>query len=304
MLVKDPKAMREIMSRLNENTIDASKKISRVKGTLYGDSGAGKTVILTLLAKKLIKPGQIVLFIDRSEGWVSLRNHKDANLPDDVKIVEFESIEQLSVIADAIYRKVGYFGDVGAVVLDDADLMASDQLNNIWAKRVMENTSTLDKDKPERPDYLKLLMQFMEVITDIYKKTPDVHLLMTAHTGKTKNKEGAVLGVFPGFSPALADQIKAEQTFVGRLTAKAVSKDDTRYERFVQTYPTSMVDAKTRIRFPKVNNPVGSFISDIVEWSSTGLPEITEKEAVKLEITGKTIVTEADLEIMSADDDD
>lgn len=296
MLLKgnDPEFKR-LAASLNDDLASADTKVSRIKGVIYGASGVGKSVLAAVLAKKLTNKD--IIFVDRTDGFLSLRNHDNWNLTDRIKVVTYESIEQLSVLAAMVQYKQGNYDNVGAIIFDDADLMLDSQLNLVWDKRVQEGSSSLPDDKPERPDYLKAQKQFMQVINDVYDNTPGVHLLMTAQETERKNDQGTTLGYRPGFSPATGLEIKALQQLVVRLTAKQdKSADEVTYTRTVQVHPTSRIDAKTRVGFTQVDVPYMEFISTVTDWSLNGKPQENEREATKrdIETVKSTKVTDDD----------
>ncbi len=311
MIVKDRSEVNAILARMESSAVDAAEKKGRLKAVLYGDSGVGKTVLAVGTAQAITPPDKEIIFVDRTEGWASLKNHP--SLLRRVRVIPFESIDQLSVLANAVFWKGGSFNNVGAIIFDDADFMVADHLNVIWGKRVEANTSTLDPDKPERPDYLKVQKQFMEVLSDIYTKTPDVHLIMTAGTGEKKSDDGkVVLKTFPGFSPALAKEIKSLQGVVGYVKAKEVKNredpDTATYERTIQVYPTSMIDAKSRLGIGTLRMPVNDFVHFLTEWVENGGTEDNEKKSVLLELETSKLVTGDDILIgtieVTDDDDD
>lgn len=214
----DPSDRKKFLDQMREAPL-LEEKVSRIKGCFYGDNGVGKTVGAVAAIRRIIGPDPIIIFVDVNEGYDSLRNHKA--LKKNVKPIPFQSIEQLYVIAEAIFKRSPGFENVGGIVLDDADFMANIDLNYLWHKRVEEKAdSKLDPDKPERPEYLKLGFRFTEVLEYVFSNTPDVHLMMTAHIGEKKTDDGkTVLKTFPGFNPALTKEIEGRLQFVGYMTA-------------------------------------------------------------------------------------
>lgn len=63
----------DLLEELRKSIVSMDKTESFMKGCIYGPSGVGKTVFTMKLAKRICPPGKKILFIDASEGWVSLK---------------------------------------------------------------------------------------------------------------------------------------------------------------------------------------------------------------------------------------
>jgi hypothetical protein len=304
MLIKDKGEIKALLDRMEKGAKSPDEKRSRIKGILYGPKGGGKTILAVRTAKRLLKgTGKKIIFVDNTEGWESLKNHPDLLEGVEIKVVDFESIEQLSVLAGAIFfEETELFTNVGAIIFDDANRMAEKQLNRLWATRV-EKGSTLDPDKPERPEYLKLQIQFMEVVNDIITKTPDIHIFLTSHASEKKSADGQVIiKTFPGFNPALSEALGGSMNIVAYMKAKEKDRNNPVYERIVQVHPTSTIDAKTRVGFPTVRVTDNEFVKHVVAWSESGGNEESENAAVKRDI--ETMKTSTDDDILSLSEDD
>lgn len=285
----------EILNRMKAHPMLENLQ-SRVKGCIFGPNGAGKTVAAVGLARKLIGPDKLIVFVDYTEGYDSLRNHK--GLIPNVLPIPYESMEQLYVIAESVYRNIPPFVNVGAIIFDDMDFMTASELTLLWHKRVKENPgSKSDKDKPDRPEYLKLTFRVSEILDFIIKQTPNVHLLITAHDYKMKAKDSdVVIGVIPGFNPALAKEIVGKLQMAVHMTAKEVRRQDEKaeYVRSVQVHPTALIDCKTRVGCDKLRYEIGEFVNHVAEWSLQGRPEDSEAEALRRDIETSKLMTEND----------
>lgn len=297
----DPSEKTALLSRMRQNAPLLENKTSRARICIYGDNGVGKTVAAVGMARKLIGPDKQIIFVDKTEGYESLRNHK--SLVPNVRPISFESVEQLYVLAETIYAEKEPFGNVGAIILDDFDLMTAEDLNILWHNRVALGTSKLDPEKPERPEYLKLGFRTTEVLDFVLNQTPSVHLFLTAHMREKKTPDGqTVLKVFPGFNPALASEIGSRMLVIGHMTGKYVpggEKNVPSYAREIQVHPTTIVDAKSRVGCGKIKYEIGEFVQHIYEWSVEGRPQDNEADAIRMEIKTSKVET-ADDEIFGS----
>lgn len=299
----DKAKKREILQDIEDHTVDLSQKISRVKGVIYGPWGSGKTTWAMSVLRAILGPDKTIIFVDHNDGWESLRNHK--SLVPNVKVIPYRSLEQLQVIAEAVYRKAGWYANVGGIILDDADFMADDHLISLWHNRRGDSKS--DPDKPDRPEYLKLGFAFMEILETVFQHTPDIHLILTAHDGKSKSKDGQVVtGIYPGFNPALAEKIAGRVQLVGYMAARNVKRADNKpeYTRTIQVHPTGIISAKSRIGCEKVIYTDKELRQHLVKWALEGRPEDPEKDAILKEIETSRTTTNNDLIAAGEEDDD
>lgn len=282
----------EILERMRSAPM-LDKITPRLKGCIYGPNGVGKTTLAVGMLRRILGPEPLIVFVDTNEGYLSLRNHE--GLTKNVLPIPYESVEQLYVIAESVYRNIPPFVNVGGIIFDDADFMASAELNKLWHSRVKAGGSKSDPEKPARPEYLKLGFRFMEVLNFIFQQTPQVHLILTAHDGQIKNKEGdTVLKVIPGFNPALAKDIAGVMQFVVSMTAKVANRDTAEYIREIQVHPTAIVDCKTRIGCDKLKYEAIEFTRHVHNWLKAGAKEDDEKTAIRREIETSRLTTEDD----------
>lgn len=295
-MIIDDARKRELRKKMMGASNLLENKQSRAKICLYGDNGTGKTTTAVAMARKLIGPDKKIVFVDTNEGYESLRNIP--GLAKNIELVKFESAEQLYVLAELIHEGAAPYDNIGAIVFDDMDFMAAADLNRLWHDRVAKGKSTLDPDKPERPEYLKLGFLYTDTLEHIYNKTPDIHVFITTHAKEKKTKDGdTVLKIFPGFNPALANEIMGRLLVLGHMTAKEIKggeKNAARYERSIQVHPTYLIDAKSRIGCEKIRYEVMEFIAHVADWSKSGRGAENEAAAIKRDLKTSKVMTVED----------
>lgn len=242
---------------------DVNQKVGRFKGMIYGPKGAGKTVFAVRFARKICdqqKPGQDIIYVDTSEGWVSLKNHSDVTTG--VKVIRFRDYEYLKTLLLAIERKLPGFDNVGAIIFDEATKMSSRDIEKEFEKRGRS-------DAPEWPDYFKGASNIKGLLTFIYEKTPNVNFLMVGHEKTKTNEQGHPTEIRPSFTPAIAEEILGDLHLVARLTNKT-DKTKMTFNQELQVHPSATVEAKSRVApLPFKVSPV-QLVKTTLEWLSNG----------------------------------
>lgn len=283
--------------RLKEMAEDlemVTEKIPRFKGMIYGPQGAGKTVFAVGLAQQLLKgTDKTIVYVDTSEGWVSLRNHP--SLMKNVKLVRYRGYEYLETLIYALKNKVAPFDNVGAMVWDEVNRMVDRDTEIVFKARANNQSGV-----PEWPDYYKALQRVRNLTHFLYRMDPDVHLIMISHEKDKKNDQGAVILTYPSISPRINEELGGDLHVIGRLKTKTVKGSDgmPQFTRELQVHPTSRVVAKTRVGgLPVVTDPV-AFIKQTIEWLQVA-DEVKAEPAVPI---GED--TDVDLSKLLNDDSD
>lgn len=275
--------LEDALARIMASAVDASEKQSTFRGMLYGNDGTGKTVLTAQVMKSLVKPGDLLLYIDTSEGYVSLRNIP--GLSDGFKIVPFTTFEDLRILAKAIKDKVGPFANVKGIVLDELSKMVIIDANRVYEARVSgaygDKEANLAKDQgvKEGRDYMFALERFQKVWDELLDLR-DVHLIATAHQKDRVDKQGNIIGIEPNLSPKIGKHAREMLHLVAHITSRIVKDVNdlkaTAYERTAQVHPSVSVLAKCRLPIKTTSIPAASLPDIIGEWASFGGQEVSD----------------------------
>lgn len=254
------------MSKLNSllnKMVDMDSQTIRTDflGMVYGPPGTGKTTLAMLLAQKLREDGK-VLYLDSSDGWVSLRN-----IPSLMKSTlrfPIESSAELPALATALLKREKGYEDISVVVIDEISSLANEVLESV----VREATGTpADQELPdiEGRHYLPMT-RIMSSIVGQFHKVPGLHVILVAHD-REKVDHRKVTVVSPSFSPLLLKELQRRMHVTAYVTAEAKNvAGELTYVREVQSQPTKLVEAKSRIGGMPVKTDFGTWTDIIVSW--------------------------------------
>lgn len=264
-------ALKKFKSRIRDIETEVIEKKAAVLA--YGDKGTGKTTAIQALAQKLKGDGRI-LRLDSSDGWVSLDNIP--SLKRDTDNVEYATLEDLGVAADALSARKPGFEDYTVVVLDEVSTWYILALHAYVREQM-----NLPDDAPLPPfgwDYYGPVQAALLNVIQKIQLTPGLHLLMVAHEQERALKgESAAKRMVPSMGTKLAEGIGQLSHVVARFESRSVQGN---YVREVQSWPTRGVDAKSRIKELQLKMDAAKWVKTIAGWveSSQMVEDLAEPE--------------------------
>lgn len=260
------------MSDLGKQTVDKTLALQ-----IYGEPGVGKTVFSVQLAK-WIAADRPVLYIDTAENFVSLENHE--GLTNNVIRLPFQDFGDFGIVAQGIHK-----GQIkpGVVVIDEFSTACDrllDQLyrDSIGARDGEIPTEAIDPRlyKPMSDAAVKALQLFLQ---------EHVHVIILAHereVADTDDKKKKI--VKPSYSPKHNDAVSRALHVSAHLTTKikGVGNNIT-YEREVQSHPSALVSAKSRIGNLPIRTDPATFAQVVHDWITTPGAVFSDQQQVLAE---------------------
>lgn len=228
-------------------------------GLTYGNSGVGKTTLTMAIAQELREGGRI-LFVDSSDGFVTLEDFPF--LMEDTDRIRVDDYRDLPVLGDALLERKKGYEEYTVVVLDEVSSWFLDMLHAFVreAEGLMPSAPLPEiVGKHYGPPSHALLD-----IVNKFHKTEGLHLLMVSHE-QTRGREGAETAG-PSLPPMFLRQINQRMHLVARV--EGVIRADG-YVRSVQTQPSRRVVAKSRISLLDVMEQVEDVPGKISAWAGS-----------------------------------
>lgn len=265
-------SMAEALARLDATRQSVATIKGRLRACLYGPSDGGKTKLAAELLDQIVPADKIILYVDTSDGVVSLQNHP--HLLRRTEVIPFTTVDDLNVIAAACLYRAGFYANVGGIVLDEGSSMVQQDIDNKWSDRGSSDLT------PAWPDYHAGLAAFRSMLANFFL-VPGLHVVVTAHEKDKKNKAGDVISVYPSFPAEIAKKVKEPMQLVARLTAEYVPvlgnpDAEPNYSRVAQVHSTPAVDAKSRIGGLPVKVSDTGLIQVVKDWADKGGVEVEE----------------------------
>ena len=227
---------------------------------IYGESGAGKTTLVAGLAQKLKRKGTKILLADSSDGWVSLENKKA--LTKDMILFPIGDPSDLPQIADAIEKKRKGFEKISVVIIDEGSSVAAEILEQVARMRAGSAPSD-PLPEIEGKDYGPAGQVFLSMVAKFHR-IKGLHVIVVAHNReKAEENNGPVINR-PNFPPLLLTNLMGKMHVVAYVSARRTPKGE--YVREVQSQPSALVRAKSRLAGLPVKTSFGDFVTKVSNW--------------------------------------
>lgn len=255
--------IRQRMVSMKEQEVDKS-----FIGMVYGPPGVGKTTLAAGLAQVLSEGGDI-LFVDSSYGFVSL----DAfpSLKDNVSHIPVVDSSDLHVVTNALTNRKKGFDSYSVLIIDELSSIAEDVLLDY----VREDNGIASDDLVKDIEGKQYGPMTQMITSDIraLRKIPDLHIIVVAHERYVMDHR-KVKVTQPDFSPKLNTGLQKFMHVTGHVTSTVKMKGkDPVYKREIQSLPTELVSAKSRIPELGLKADFNDFTNIISEWADSELSE-------------------------------
>ena len=268
--------MTSVFDALLETMVPMDDERPNAKILIYGDSGVGKTVLAASAGNK-------ILWIDSTDGWVSLMNHPELRAK--CQRMQYQGLSQIDALCDAIDANREPFVSFDTIVVDELSSIAVMDLDKVLESRSKKQADK-DPNVPTQPDFFANTERMRRAVTRLIQLP--MNIILVSHVREDRDDRTGKTYIRPSFTPKLRTTIKQMCHIVGHLTIMEVvnkESDSVDYLRKMQVQPSLTIDAKTRIGNlePIIENPdLGKIITT---WQESGGSEVEIEELLFDEVS-------------------
>lgn len=262
--------------------------------SVFGDQGTGKTKAGMEILQRVTDPNKKIVYADTAMNFATLNNHP--SLQKRVKVMEYENMEQMLALAQALRVTPGLKEKIGAVMIDEYS--SAVKADRKWIVRVRADQASRegkfkDPHHPSQADYLSSQIRSEEVVQAFLLS--GVHVCFVSH-----EKVDEKIITRPDFAPGAANDFQRLIHGVYRTTAKV---ENGQFVHKLQLQPTGRISVKNRV------GGLGVFATDVEiaeAYNKWGIiPETEESSIAVTPAEAETIKNEENslLALLTKDDD-
>lgn len=287
-----PQVPKRAINDLLSSMEDLDKKHVPALVAISGDQGTGKTVAGMEFLQLITPPQKRIVYVDTAMNFATLNNHP--KLRKRVKVMEYENMEQLLLLAQAIRTTPALKETIGAVQIDEYS--SAVKADRKWIVRSRADQSKKegkfkDPHHPSQADYLSSQIRSEEVVQAFLLS--GVHVVFVTHE---KTDERVIIR--PDFPPGAANDFQRLIHGVYRATTEI---KDGKQSWKLQLQPTGRISVKNRIGgldiFATAKQVAEAYLEwGVIEGDDSNDVTLTPAEAETIANEDKTLLSLLDNE--------
>lgn len=235
--------------------------------SVFGDQGTGKTKAGMEILQRVTPEDRKIVYVDTAMNFATLNNHP--SLRRRVKVMEYENMEQLLMLAQSLRTVPALKKAIGAVMIDEYSSAVKADRKWIVRSRAKLAKEYKDPHHPSQADYLSSQIRSEEVIQAFL--LAGVHVCFVAHEQVDKQ-----IVTRPDFAPGAANDFQRLIHGVYRTTAKV---ENATLVHKLQLQPTGRISVKNRI------GGLGVYATDVEVANAYNVWGVVDYDEAPIEVT-------------------
>lgn len=235
-----PTVPKKAVANLLSSMEDFSAKHVPMLFSAFGDQGTGKTKSGMEILQRVTDPDKRIVYVDTAMNFATLNNHPE--LTSRLKVMEYENMEQLLVLAQALRTTPQLKDMIGAVMIDEYS--SAVKADRKWIVRVRSEQAAKesppkfkDPHHPSQADYLSSQIRSEEVVQAFLLS--GVHVCFVSHEQVDK-----LIVTRPDFAPGAANDF---QRLIHGVYRTTTSMENKVLVHKMQLQPTGRISVKNRV---------------------------------------------------------